>query len=108
MPEDSKAAKVLGLFEAARWRFTERGHENHGLVGAFCPRMSERYCCPRRLKLVSAKSEGGGAPLLAITADPGEQEHHYRVDGLAPYSEVVVWHFLTAGSLIETCRDGTR
>jgi hypothetical protein len=65
-PRGQQGGQGLGPVEAARWRFTERG----GLVGAFCPRMSERYRFPENgLKLVSAKSEGGGAPLLALTAD---------------------------------------
>ena len=57
-PRGQQGGQGLGLVEAARWRFTERGHENHGLVGGFCPRISERYCCPEnQLKLVSPKSE---------------------------------------------------
>jgi len=40
--EGSKAAKVLRPSEAAGWCFTERAFESHGLVGAFCPCVSER------------------------------------------------------------------
>lgn len=69
-PGGHQSGQVLGLLRRLGGGSTERGHENQGLVGAFCPRMSERYCCPENgLKLVSAKGDGGGAPLLALTAD---------------------------------------
>jgi hypothetical protein len=43
--EGSKTEKVLGLLRRPEGASSERTHESHGLVGAFCAWIPERNCC---------------------------------------------------------------
>ena len=56
--------------EAARRRFTERTHESHGLVGAFCLWIPERnYCQANEAQARVREERGRGAPLYRPKAD---------------------------------------
>ena len=78
-------ASLKELMKATGWL----AHSVSGfLSGTIAKRM--------KLSLVSEKKRGRRSPLLAEglimpASGSNEQKHHYRDDGFAPYSEVVVW-----------------
>src|SRR6516165_7173345 len=100
-----KRRPELGIFEDRETDNIKRRRPSQPASGRDA-RAAESHQTPR-----SSKSSRRHARRPAAQNEkrlPNVQEHHYRVDALGPYSEVVVWHFLTARSLIEACRDGTR
>ena len=99
-----KRRPELGIFEDRETDNIKRRRPSQPASGRDA-RAAESHQTPR-----SSKSARRHAQRPAAQNEKrllNEQEHHYRVDALGPYSEVVVWHFLRPGlscQTVETAR----